>query len=440
MKKRYIIALIITILILWLTSPYWLNFKAKYHAHFEFYIFTIILICGYLFSFKLTEYLANFKNFKNYSRIDIVFLLVFFLLLFIPMSHINYNATKSYTENRELAVYKPLFLPDYKINYNFGDDFNAWFNDRFAFRNNLIYFYNYLVYKIAYKYVKYPNGCINKSNKFLYKYWYIKGSKTSNLGKSLKALRNFNKFCLNNNIKLYVLVVPTKELIYNPSNSIKRTDNNFVKHIKKYNDTNIIYPADELIEASKKDYIYYKTEHHWTDYGAFTGYKELMKSISRDFNDVKILNENDFNYEYNHLVNADFGEEFGRGQTCSYLGLPDILCRKSLDVKYKYFIHKNEKSLNKIILDGKKKYYYPYGSNHRVILIGTSMGEALSKILPYSFKNTYRIRINTKDKKQTEIFKIIKYHKKEILNYKPDILILCITYTNFNKLKNLFKE
>ena len=37
-------------------------------------------------------------------------------------------------------------------------------------------------------------------------------------------------------------------------------------------------------------------------------------------------------------------------------------------------------------------------------------------------------------------FKIMKYYKQEILDYKPDIIIFCITYRNISHLKNLFEE
>jgi hypothetical protein len=69
------------------------------------------------------------------------------------------------------------------------------------------------------------------------------------------------------------------------------------------------------------------------------------------------------------------------------------------------------------------------------------MCEDLSEILPYSFKNTYRLRNNNvTDVPTDEEFKIVKYYKNKILNYNPDILILCITVENIPRLTDLFKE
>lgn len=80
------------------------------------------------------------KNIDKQSRIDIIFLTIFFTFLFIPMSKINQDEISS-QENRMLAKWQPLINEDREINYNFGKDFNEWFNDRFYLRNNMLYLY-----------------------------------------------------------------------------------------------------------------------------------------------------------------------------------------------------------------------------------------------------------------------------------------------------------
>ena len=90
MKKRYYLSFIVTIVLLLLTHKIWIVTSNK--LVFNLYPFLIILICGYLLSLKLTSYLADFKNIQKQSRIEIIFLTVFFVMLFIPMSNINQNA------------------------------------------------------------------------------------------------------------------------------------------------------------------------------------------------------------------------------------------------------------------------------------------------------------------------------------------------------------
>ena len=89
MRKRTIISIMITLLVLYLTNKFWFIYETNTFSHFEFEIFTIILVLTFLFTYKLTDYLADFKTLKYKSRIEIVFLSIFFILLFIPMSYIN---------------------------------------------------------------------------------------------------------------------------------------------------------------------------------------------------------------------------------------------------------------------------------------------------------------------------------------------------------------
>jgi hypothetical protein len=53
--------------------------------------------------------------------IDIVFVWIFCLLLFVPISNITLSE-KSKHENRNLATYKPFIKDNWKVNYEFGKD------------------------------------------------------------------------------------------------------------------------------------------------------------------------------------------------------------------------------------------------------------------------------------------------------------------------------
>lgn len=125
------------------------------------------LILAFLFSYKLLTYAAKFKIIEKKSRIDIVFVLVFIGLLFVPMSHIS-NAEKSFQENRTLTKF-----PSFIRNNNFGKQFESWFSDRFAGREAVISVYNKIKYDLIRKYYVTPRGCVNKKTKWLGIYiWY----------------------------------------------------------------------------------------------------------------------------------------------------------------------------------------------------------------------------------------------------------------------------
>lgn len=429
-QKRAIISILLTLAGIILLKDFWINNKS---------LFVILSIIFFLFFYKIFDYVANFKTLENKSRIDIFFLFIFFVWLFIPMSHI-YKCDYSVLENRDRAEFKNL-INNNKINYNFGNNFNNWFNDRFCLRDDLV--------KLQ---LQTSNVLLKKSQKGYidgdWLYWDPNTPITCN-DENSESLVKLNDFCNKNGIKLYVLIVPNKNDIYfsKKSNRLTPKINNYVQKelLQKegINNLKIVYPYNEFLKEKDNKLLYFKTEHHWTDDGVFLGYNELMKVVKKDFPSVKIQTEKDYDYFYNNLVRGDFNRKFEIGTTCSILGFSKKTSKKLHKTNYKYYRHKNFNKLNvkteDINLHKRKEYYYPNGTDLRVILLGTSMSENLSEFIPFSFKHVKRIRNNAvKNIKTKEEFKIMKYYKNEILDYKPDILILCITANNVSSLHNMF--
>lgn len=129
-RKRVLLTAFLTLGLLFISSNIWRN-----NVSFEFLVIMLVL-CS-LFAYKIVDYIADFSSIKHKSRIDIIFLTIFFIMLLIPFSHIN-KEDKSLSENRMLAKWKPLINQEGKLNYNFGKDFESWFNDRFNTREFLV--------------------------------------------------------------------------------------------------------------------------------------------------------------------------------------------------------------------------------------------------------------------------------------------------------------
>ena len=410
---------------------------------FEFGIFISIIILSFLLFYKLTSYLADFKNIKNQSRIEIVFLTIFFIFLFVPMSHINQNET-SKTENRTLAK-KPLFITETgEINCKYGKEFDSWFNDRFLLRDELLdcyVFINLLNKKLSfgnYYYIK-KNNWLGMSYNRLFK-----TRKDEDI--SVNYLNSLYDFCNSNNIKLYVLLVPSKEMIYSDelqpfvSKQIIKENKKSIEYIINKSKADIVFPINEIIEEKDK-FVFFKTEHHWTQTGAYIGFVELMKIIQKDYQTLKIVSLNNYDSCFDKKVNVDFKREWGVGQTLERIKLLTNYANDILDVDYKYYKNQNENILQEKIFDDEKgrgrEYVYPLGYDLKVLQTGTSMNEALDNFLPYQFKNVKYIRLNTGKMKPTEQQKILKYYKDDILGYKPNILIFCITTKNLKHYKEI---
>ena len=116
-------------------------------------------------------------------------------------------------------------------------------------------------------------------------------------------------------------------------------------------------------------------------------------------------------------------------------GIPYYFCNKIHNFPNRIYVHKNKSDLKTEITNTdyivKKVYFYPNGIDLRVLIFGDSNSENLLDFLPYSFKHVKQIRLNeVKALPSAEQFKIIKNYKKEITDFKPDIIIIYIGYAH----------
>ncbi len=422
--------------------------QVKAATKFDFKLFVIILILTYLLAYKLSNYIADFKTVKNKSRLDIIFLTIFFVFLFIPMSNINKDEISA-QEKRTLTKLQPFINQDGEINYDFGKNFNEWFNDRFYLRQKIIPLYLKYKYMFASDYAEVPLGYVyKKSGWMFYKQSQVDTNNSftplSNIKLQMytRNIRKLLSYCKQNNIKLYIVIAPTKEYLYqdndyvNSAKAVEKTQK-LVDTVEQELNYKIIYPVQELKELKNKEYVCYKTDHHLTDSGAFLIYKILLKQIKQDFHDIPIAKETDFNITYNNLTRADDNRKYTEGCNYERANLHD---KNLLKTKYKYYDYKK---LSNITITGQFPYYLhknPHGK-YKMLIIGNSFCESLSYFLNTSFKEIrkYRFNSNLEFPKRNAPLDISGY-EPIIKEQKPDILLLVLSSGYVDSLKNLYKN
>ena len=440
MKKRTLISIIFALCCVFITHNFWL-----YGKNTEYFLLITILVLSFLLFCKLADYLAEFKTLKYKSRIEIIFLTIFFIMLFIPMLHID-KSEISEQENRTLAKWQPFITAKGQINYDFGKNFNEWFNDRFFTRKYLVG-NDFVSYRLAKKYYEKGHFCLDKENHWIVNTSTFKIDTTPFEQKDMdKAVYNVNKikeFCDKNNIKPYILIAPRKEEIY--TGVVKKYNKDFNQYekttimqnyIQNKTSVPIVYAFDDLKKLSKEgDYAYFKTDHHWTDGGAYKGYLSLMKVIKNDFPDIAILKESDFDYFYSNKIRIHPDEMF-EGISYKLMGLHDS---SLLDTKYKYFRYKDfdkvefsrEKCLNSKSLCKITHIKTPKRTPNLAIY-GDSFSLNLLQSMPYSFGKTEGIYV---------AFPLAQYKMKVFEEYikekNTDILVLC--FCEINHLMELYE-
>lgn len=413
---------------------------------FDFKLFVIILVLTYLLTYKLSNYVADFKSVKEKSRIEIIFLTIFFTFLFVPMSNINQDEI-SVQENRTLAKWQSFITEDGEINYDFGKNFNEWFNDRLYKRNKIISIYLKIKYSLASDYAEVPLGYMYKKSGWMF---YEQSQRDINnsfeplsnneLKQYTGNIRKLLDYCNKSNIKLYIIISPTKEYLYrnedyvNTAQVVEKTKK-LVENVAQELNYEIIYPEKELKELKNKEYVCYKTDHHLTDSASYLIYKLLLEQMKKDFSDLKITKKNDFNITYNNLIRWDCNREYQEGYNYKRANLHD---KKLLKTKYKYYDYKE---LKNIAISGEFPHYSHINPNgkYKMFIIGNSFCENLTYFLDTSFKEIQKYRFNSSlDFPKRKAPLDISGYLPLIEEQKPDVLLLVLSSGYIDNLKDLY--
>ncbi len=284
-----------------------LDLDARWHFDWN-RNWSLLVICGvcfFLLFYQLISYLAQFKLFENHSRIDIVFVVCFFVLLFLPMLKID-HADKSVQENRMLAKYKSFFTSN-GINNEYGKNFESWFNDRFWGRSVVInleatirQWISELCGNDLDATISEPCGndfvMVGKDNWLFYKeedsvenYQNAHFYSNRQLNRIANYLTEIHNWCVMHKKKFVFMIAPDKHRVYGefyPS-YIKKLcpdDENrtyqLISYLQQNTPVQVVYPLDVFCVHKEEALLYWKNDTHWNEYGAYLGYKELMGTLN----------------------------------------------------------------------------------------------------------------------------------------------------------------
>lgn len=148
---------------------------------------------------------------------------------------------------------------------------------------------------------------------------------------------------------------------------------------------NVMSPLNVFNER-QDEYLYYKTDHHWTSKGAYYAYKFFMENRNKTF-----LNENNFKVET--VSNNFLGTTYRKANY--YSGVPDdieIYLPKE-KIEYRVLINEKEKSeglYDSSYLDKTDKYSYFLSGNNAITEINTNLKNNKSiLVIKDSFANSF---------------------------------------------------
>jgi len=97
------------------------------------------------------------------------------------------------------------------------------------------------------------------------------------------------------------VVLPEKQAVYPekmPRGLVRlRSDSRqdqLIEYLRSHSDIRVLDVRPALAEAKREQRIYYQTDTHWNDLGAFAAYQTLTREVGKDFNGVQPRTASDF--------------------------------------------------------------------------------------------------------------------------------------------------
>jgi len=256
--------------------------------------------------------------FNKTSIIKFLAIVTFFVLIALPLIEMKFHffVTEKNTENRNWAT-----LPKFNIEKldPFPKQFEAYFNDHFGLRTQLVYCYNYFRKQVL-KINDAKSSVLVGKNDYLYwaseelpQHKNFKPFTKAELNKLVQGFKKRSEWLQQKGIKFYVIFPPVKARIYPEylpfsfaSFGAKPKADQLYDALKKELPTLNIVDVRNLLKVERTNCSTYpKTDNHWTDYGAFLASTELSKYIQKDFPRIKIHSINDYKITNKRLLGGN---------------------------------------------------------------------------------------------------------------------------------------
>ena len=340
------------------------------------------------------------------------------------------TADKSFSEveNRKLSE-KVEFSVEGFLDGSFQKDYETYVNDQFIQRDLWIDIKSrgeFALGKIE------NNGIIYGEDDFLFD----KFTKVDE-GRVKANTDAINIFAEKHKGKVSLMLIPNSYEIYNeklptgsPVINQEEAINNIYNSIKNVKEIRVY---DEL-EENKDEYIYYRTDHHWTTKGAYIAYEKYMKSID----EISVpIEEND------QIILDDFyGTYFSKAKPFNISG--DSLTYYEMDNRTMQIGDKTFKTLYDLSkADIRDKYSLFLNGNNGLTVIENNNLDNNKKILVVkdSFANSF-IPFLTENFEEIHVIDLRHYQQNfndYVDNNNFDEILALYNYQNFATDVNLLK-
>jgi hypothetical protein len=257
---------------------------------------------------------------------DVGMIVLFLALIGLPVSrNLAGSAASAATERRVLAPMPKLHLRARYLRA-FPEQFEAYYNDQFGFRENLIRWMHmaqvqWLRVSGTPKVILGRHGWLFFNDVPLDCDQAIRPFTPDQLATWQHLLEARRDWLAERDIRFLFVIAPDKQTIY--PECLPRTLtarhveglrlNQLLEHLRQHSDVAVVDLRDPLLEAKQRERIYHQTDSHWNDRGAFIASQTLAAALSPWFAGMQPLSRTAFQEE----------TQMGVGDCAFLLNMPD---------------------------------------------------------------------------------------------------------------------
>lgn len=309
-------------------------------------------------------------------------LYIFIFLLAASFLIHSFTKTKEYSEreNRNLAQ-KPDISWEKITNGTFMSEYEEYVSDQFAFRDICVVFRSAFSSFLG---KSESNGVYKSKNGYLIQDF--KKPDKENMRKQVNAIYDFTKEYPKFNH--YIAIAPNAVSVLSdklPKDAPVYDQNLYLDELEKELGSDLKFiDLRKNLTAHKKEYIFYKTDHHWTTLGAWYGYQKIAKEMGLKNGLLTKYEVLDVTSAFQGTLSATSG--YG---TYTYDTISTYIDKEDKLSTLVYYVEEQDKEptlYKKEALENRDKYQVFLGGNHPLIEIDTN---ANSKKTLLIFKDSY---------------------------------------------------
>lgn len=415
-----------------LTNTHKIGIKPILFTRTNYLVFSSLFVVIFFSLYFSASLLLEVKKKKHICNQDFIFFFCIIFITLIPLLFIDIKSINSKSENRVLAVYPKFLKNDNSLNFDYGNMFDKFFNDRFGQRE---YFIKLKDYVFKNNRVITASSAEGKIYGIDDNWYFVDGLLQLKADQKLlnKEKANLIKVANHYNCPVYVVIYPFKAHIYkeaiaaiykNPSMVLVNEADKIASTLE--DKQNRIYTIDltnifsKYKEQEPSNLIFYKDDHHQTEIGAYLAAKSVVERIT-DLHKKISFKDPSFKEHLGYMDIYGTTPNFMRGISYLRLGIRSSKEVYSLKNEYKNLTITDEYQ-NKVKHIEKRFRIHQYINNaplidKTVLVVGNSYVANTGRMLAYFFKETWQYNFMAGRFFETPLFNVDKDLKGKKIDY-----------------------